>query len=232
MGIVTCFPGYFLFPPPPPTHNLGTKVLPVQDGLWKPATLLPEKTDTHPTWEVKTRLVRQSGHWLAWKAGACSSVEPVGSRDEPSRKLLACSAMSLCWRFQRSLTKVAARAEGWEPVTEIYRQNESRMGSGNFFFSYQKLWLMCFVFCCYNRIHETGRFIKKEHFAHGSGGREVECRWVATTAEAACYDMLQNRGACECSNPAVWRRRGGSKRFRALYNNMLIWKRIHSQGQS
>lgn len=62
MRIVTCFPGYFLFPLPPPPHNLGkNEVLPVQGGLWKPAASLPEKADSHPKWEVEPRLVRQSG---------------------------------------------------------------------------------------------------------------------------------------------------------------------------
>jgi hypothetical protein len=57
---------------------------------------------------------------------------------------------------------------------QIYRQRMKAIWAQGIFFFLHKTLDDVFVFCCYNRLHETRRFIKKEHFAHGSGGREIQ----------------------------------------------------------
>lgn len=146
MGIVTCFPGYFLFPLPPPTHNLGKKeVLPAQGWLWKPAAFRPEKADSHPEWEVEVRLVRQSSTLAGPKRGRPAALWNQWDlvMDHPDSYWLLCIESPL--EIQKEPYKSGSQSWGLKTSRNSCRfidREWKPYGLRESFFSYIKHWMM------------------------------------------------------------------------------------------
>lgn len=166
MGTVTCLPGCVLFPVHL-QHTSLAKWSSVSTGLAvDTSSFPPEKPDSHPKWKEEASLSKWQS--LGVKGGdsqLCGSSGVYRGTIQNVTEVLCTDRRSsdLSTRDfkKKKLTKVRARPES--PNTHRFIGSVKLHRLRDCFFPYLTLADIS-VFCCSNRIHETGRFIKKWSF--------------------------------------------------------------------